>query len=289
MTIDTKATTQAEPENLAATLARVLPTATLITSQDRRGDSLLHAVLPQGQRLESIDLERLLPNPRRTVGEAVFNDANSFTEYVRHHHTADNGATVWCGFNPQSYALSFVGVIDEHTPAAAGWRGHKATFTPMMSAEWKAWLAMNGKPMSQVDFAEWIENHEEDFAEANGLPTLLQLKTMATNFVARQEMKFKSAIRLQDGGARLEYVNEADNDTIAEMKLFERFGIGIPVFWGGQPWQITARLKYSTAGGRLTFRFELIRPDRVHEAAAKELIESVRAAVNPATVRLGTL
>lgn len=288
MTIDTKGGQlhAAEAENLAATLARVLPKAELITNENA---SLLHVALPQGQRLEEIDLERLLDNPRRTVASATLIDAASFTDYVRHHRTDDNGATVWCGFNPQSYALSFVGVIDEHTPAQAGWRGHKATFTPMLSAEWKAWLGMNGKPMSQVEFAEWIENHEEDFAEANGLPTLLQLKTMATNFVARQEMRFKSAIRLQDGGARLEYINDADDQTVADMKVFERFGIGIPVFWGGQPWQITARLKYSTAGSKLTFRYELIRADRVHEAAAKELIESVRAAVAPAPLRLGSL
>ncbi len=286
MTNDTKAAQAAETENLAATLARVLPKAELITHDD---DSLMHMVLPQGQRLEQIDLEHLLPNPRRTVATATLSDTASFTDYVRHHRTEANGATVWCGFNPQTYALSFVGVVDEHTPAAAGWRGHKATFTPALSAEWKAWLAQNGKPMSQVEFAEWIENHEEDFAEANGLPTLLQLKTMATNFVARQEMRFKSAIRLQDGGARLEYINDADDQTVADMKIFERFGIGIPVFWGGQPWQITARLKYSTAGGKLSFRYELIRPDRVHEAAAKELIETVRAAVNPAPVRLGSL
>lgn len=286
MTKDTQALSANEVENIAATLARVLPETQIITRGD---DDLLHVALPQGQRLEEIDLERLLPNPRRTVATATFSDPASFTDYMRHHRTDANGATVWCAFNPQSYALSFTGVVDEHTPAAAGWRGHKAAFTPMMSAEWKAWLAQNSKPMSQLDFAEWIENHEEDFAEANGLPTLLQLKQMATNFVARQEMRFKSAIRLQDGGARLEYINDADDQTVADMKIFERFGIGIPVFWGGNPWQITARLKYSTAGGKLSFRYELIRPDRVHEAAAKELIEAVRAAVNPAPLRMGSL
>jgi uncharacterized protein YfdQ (DUF2303 family) len=277
--------TTREPENIAATLARVLPDAQIITNLS--DPTLFHVVMPPGRTLERVDLESMLPAPRRTKGTFAFGDTTSFIAYVKHHAASNPGATVWCQFNPQTFALKFAGVLDDHQQGTAGWRGHTAAFEPTMSAEWKAWMGQNGKSFSQVDFAEWLENHEEDIAEANGLPTLLQMKTMATNFVARQEMRFKSAIRLQDGSVRMEYINDADESTVTEMKLFERFCIGIPVFWGGQPWQITARLKYSTSAGKVAFRYELVRPDRVHEAAAKELILIVREAIAPTPLRMG--
>ena len=58
--------------------------------------------------------------------------------------------------------------------------------------------------------------------------------------------------------------------------MFEKFQIGIPVFHGASGWAIDARLKYRNNGGKLSFHYELVRPDRVHQAAAEALILQVR-------------
>jgi len=71
------------------------------------------------------------------------------------------------------------------------------------------------------------------------------------------------------------------------MKVFERFQIGIPVFWAGPGYLITARLKYRNNGGKVSFWFELIRPDRVHEAAAKELIAKVQEGIGAVPMLMG--
>jgi len=86
----------------------------------------------------------------------------------------------------------------------------------------------------------------------------------------------KGALLIQGGGTRLDFVDDNDADTEANMKLFEKFAIGIPVFWAGPGYRIDARLRYRHASGKVAFWYELIRPDRVHEAAAKELIERIR-------------
>lgn len=271
-------------ENIAATLARVLPEPQVMI-ENKEGD-VHHVALPAGYKMERVDSESLLPNPRRTVAKAIHCSADSFTDYVLHHHK--DGTVIWCNFNPQTYALGFTGVIDDHAPSTPGWRSHSASYTPELSVEWKAWQANNGKYVSQVDFAEWLEEHEEDIAEANGLPTLLQMKEMATNFVARQDMEFKSAIRLQDGSVRMQYVADSDAGTVDQMRLFERFVIGIPVFYGMDRWQLTARLKYRVTQGKVQFRYELVRPDRTHESAAKELIEKIKFTTFPVANRLGT-
>jgi uncharacterized protein YfdQ (DUF2303 family) len=87
---------------------------------------------------------------------------------------------------------------------------------------------------------------------------------------------------------RLEYVDDDDAATLTQMKLFERFQIGIPVFWAGPAYRIDARLKYRHGSGKVSFWYELIRADRVHEAAAKDLIDRVRAGLGGVPLLMGS-
>lgn len=276
-------------ENIAQTLAQVLPEAQVIHEviTGVPGLSIVHAAVPKSCELKELklDLEKHLPHPRRTEAKARFSTVASFLEYVKRHAT--EGSVAWCQFNPQTFDLDFTAVFDEHTKEAAGWRAHRALFAPDFSAEWKAWKGMDKKTFSQIDFAQWLQEHDDDIAAANGLPTSLQMLEMATNFVMNEERVLKSAVRLQSGGMRLTYVADANTGTTEEMKMFERFGLGIPVFHGGPAWSIGARLKYRNNAGKLSFTYELVRADRVHDGAAKELIEQVRAGLEGVPLLMG--
>ncbi len=269
-------------KNIAETLANVLPKAELL----RETGDILHFALPAGVTIKEFDLEKTLPNPRRAKCRAEFVDAASFLKYIERH---GGPATVtWCDFNPQTFALSFTAVLDDHAKDLAGWRAHKAKFTPDMSAEWKAWKGKDRQAFAQVAFAEWIQEHDEDISAANGLPTSLQMLEMATNFVMNEERQLKSAVRLQSGGTRLTYIADPDQGTVESMSLFEKFAIGIPVFHGGPAWGITARLKYRNNGGKLSFLYELVRADRVHDGAAKELITQIRDGLKHGPLLMGS-
>lgn len=278
-------------ENIAQTLAEVLPEAQIIHMIDAEGVpglSIAYAAVPKSTELKElkVDLEKHLPNPRRTEAKASFSDVASFLAYVRRHATA--GSVAWCQFNPQTFDLHFTAVFDEHTKDKAGWRAHKAMLTPDFSAEWKAWKGKDRQAFSQVGFAEWIQEHDDDIAAANGLPTSLQMLEMATNFVMNEERVLKSAVRLQSGGSRLTYIADPDKGTTEDMRLFERFALGIPVFHGVTPaWSVGARLKYRNNSGKLSFSYEMIRADRVHDGAAKELIEQVRAGLEAVPLLMG--
>jgi uncharacterized protein YfdQ (DUF2303 family) len=280
-------------KNLAETLAEVLPKAQVLDTVDTgvTGLKILHAAVPKGtdvRKLE-VDLEEHLAHPRATEATAVFSHSASFLAYMKRHAT-DDGSVVWCSFDPQTFALSFTGVIDEHVKGTAGWRRHKATFTPDMSAEWKAWKAMDRKGFSQVDFAQWLQDHEEDInSGSNSLPTSIQLMEMATNFVMNEEKVFKSAVKLQSGGQRLTYIADADAGTTEAMQLFERFGIAIPVFHGDlMASSLVARLKYRNNAGKLSFYYELQRLDKAHKAAADDLISTVRQGLGAVPLLMGS-
>jgi len=292
--------------NIAESLAKVLPKIEALFSVPEIGgkadDTPAKFVLavPNNTKLETLDMEGLLPNPRRTKGVATMGDQESFIAYVN--RFAKSGTAVWCDFQPQTAKLDFKAVIDEHAPDLAGWRGHTATYSPAMSIEWMNWKGSNGsnKTFGQVEFAEFLEKNENDIAQVEGYPTSLQMHAMATEFVARQDMSIKSSVRLQDGGVRLNYIADADAGTVEQMKLFEKFAIGIPVFWtvpgtdgeGKQlpvaAYRIDARLKYRLREGKVSFWYELIRPDRVHQMAALELIQAVKAGIGDVPLRMGS-
>ena len=277
-------------KNIAETLAEVLPTAKVVHEEATgiNGLSIAYIAVPKSSELREVrvDLEALLDRPRRTTAIAQFSAAESFLAYVKRHAT--EGSAVWCTFDPQTFALNFTAIFDEHEKGKAGWRAHRARMVPDMAAEWKAWTSLNTKSMPQVAFAEWIQEHEDDInSNANGLPTSLQMHAMATDFVANEERVLKSTVKLQSGGVRLTYIADPDAGTTETMQMFERFAIGIPVFHGGAAWAITARLKYRLSAGKVSFHYELVRPDRVHDGAAKELIGVVRAGLGDVPLFMG--
>lgn len=276
-------------KNLAETLSEVLPKAAILgtVATDMLGLHIAHIAVPKGTELKEVrvDLEAFLPNPRKTKATAAFSDLTAFLAYVKRH--ANDGTVTWCNFNPQSFELGFTAVIDEHVKGQAGWRSHRAVFVPDFSAEWKAWKGKDRASFPQTPFAEWIQEHDDDIATANGLPTALQMLEMATNFVMNEERVLKSAVRLQSGGARLTYIADADAGTTEEMRIFERFALGIPVFHGGPAWSIGARLKYRNTGGKVSFFYELVRPDRVHQGASQELIALVNEGLGTVPLLMG--
>ncbi|MBP7501203.1 MAG: DUF2303 family protein [Aquabacterium sp.] len=284
-------------ENLAQTLTRELPKAEILASRsitgpnDRDLGEHFYVAVPKGFTMQTIDNADLLPGPRRADCSAHLDDVSSFIEYTKRH--ANPSTVTWCQFNPQSFSLAFVTVVDEHAKDLPGWRDHQAVFTPDMSAEWKTWKGKNDATMKQIAFAEWIEEHADDITaelpDAVGLPSSLQMLTMATEFQYNEERVLKSTARLNSGGVRLTYIADADKGTTEDMKLFERFGLGIPVFHDGAAFPIHCRLKYRTNAGSVSFFYQMIRPDKVHKAAALKLIDTIREAIAPVPMLMGSV
>jgi uncharacterized protein YfdQ (DUF2303 family) len=159
------------------------------------------------------------------------------------------------------------------------WRDHLAIFSPASAAEWIRWREKNRQSFTQQEFATFIEDNLKDVVKVEESPSGGQMLEMALDFEANQEKRFKSAIRLQSGTVNMQFVDSEDSATISKMQMFERFTIGIPVFWGSDPYRVDARLKYRQRDGKLTFHYELIRTDKVLEAATKTIIEKVNDAL----------
>lgn len=265
-----------EITNIAETLAREMKQPIEIISEPN--GNIKRVALPPGWKLEEKDDDqKLLAAPRRKLARVRLLDADSFIDYIKRHGSMTD-STIWCEADYKAGKVNFLGIINDHgeDEAKAAWRDHRANFSPEFSEEWVRWNGMNKKPFTQVEFAAFIEDNLKDIAGIEGNPTGAQMLEMALTFEANQDMRFKSAIRLQNGGVQMSFTQDDDAQTLQKMQVFDRFSLGFPVFWNGDAYQLGARLRYRVREGKLAFWFELIRQDKVLEAATQTLINQIR-------------
>lgn len=259
--------------NLADSLAREMKAPMEIASEQSLG--VRRIALPEGWTLHEVDDERRMVRPRRKRGSVRLLDVDSFIDYLKRHGTLQH-STIWCKVAYAQGEVSFKAILNDHSEKENGqhWCDHVATFEPEFSEEWKRWFKHDKKVFTQFDFAAFIEDNNRDIVGIEG-PSGAEMLHMAMNLEANQNVQFKSAIRLQNGGVNLTYAADDDQQTLTQMKLFERFTIGVPVYAAGDSFEVHARLRYRVREGKLSFWYELVRPDKILEAATNGIIKRI--------------
>lgn len=275
--------TNLEQENLAQTLAKEMKQPVVLIPDNALAQHHTVLALPPGYTHYTMDVEKLQDRPRRKITTVTLTETESFVAYMKRHGSLTN-STIWAEVDYPNGKLAFQAIINDHGDAEdeQAWRDHTVKYAPQFSEEWKIWSQGNSRAMTQDQFALFIEQNLKDIATAEGMPTGTQMLAMATELEINQDSKFKSQVRLQSGGVRLEFINDADEGTAKRMEIFSKFAIGLQVFRNGSPYLIEARLRYRQREGKLQFWYELIRPDVTLEAASKDLITQLREATgNP--------
>jgi uncharacterized protein YfdQ (DUF2303 family) len=235
-----------------------------------------YLVAPDGYTVHS--LEHLLPVPARKHATVSVTTTGSFIDYSKKHGSLDE-CVIYADIDGEKSHCVLEAVINDNAADSAKWRDHRCTFAPALSVEWKRWIGKNKTNMNQADFATWLEDNLGDIANVAGMPTGAQILTMALAFEATAEKKLKSRINLQSGGVRFEYVEDEDKDTRTSMEVFQRFTLGLPVFEGSSDaYPVEARLKYRDSGGKVSFWYELIRPDKAFKTAVQSALDEIKDA-----------
>lgn len=224
-------------------------------------ESTPYVVVPDGFKVEN--LEAMLAVPPRKKGSIAYRDAASFCRAVAEQKT---DSTKIYG---NQVTTSFQAVFNDHGAALPGWRDHTATYTCPLSVEWKTWLGVNKRQMSQEAFAQFIEDNAPDCVTPDSATMIEISRTLE----AKKKVNFASGIRLDNGQNVLTYEEEISG-TAGKGKLTipEVFTIGIAVLEGGPKYAVNARLRYRIADkGVLTMWFDLDRPHKVLEDAVKEV------------------
>lgn len=229
------------------------------------GDPYL--VKPTG---EAVNLAVFSP-PRRIKQSPMFQDAGSFADYVNRFKTDDS--LIFASLTET--AATLLAVLDYHRISASGgatpqWCAHRAMFAAQPTPEWQAWHAANRKPMNQVEFATWIEDHMHLFAtgeiaEAHEAPSGAELLELVRTLHGHQNARFTSNLRLDNGAYSASYEEDQVVKGMSTVKagsfeLPKQILGGFPLFLGGAPYAVPARLKSRITDRVLMLHFETISP-----------------------------
>lgn len=230
-----------------------------IKNPDQHGQHFV--IVPEGHKVEALPAAQAPKWPSTTVR---LRDAASFIRYVSDHKAPNS--RIYATVDP----AQFLAVIDDHLPPMttdekrANWREFRAEFKVPASREWLLWNGANRKHMSQLGFAEFLQDNLPDVVTPDGA-TLLE---MSLNFEASQAGSFVANQRMQDGSHNLQW--RADNNASGTVKLPEQIALSIPVFENESPSMLYARLRYRINDGKLAIWYELIRPHKVLESAFQD-------------------
>jgi len=132
------------------------------------------ALVPEDFRVQSLKplLDEYLPRPERRKGTVVLTELGSLAEYVNLYKA---GETLVYVDDRNTLEPTITVVFDEHEPVSLaksaeakeasplpGWREHRARYLFPLTNEWKAWVDVSERWLSQAELAAFLEDHVVD-------------------------------------------------------------------------------------------------------------------------------
>ncbi|HWW46286.1 MAG TPA: DUF2303 family protein [Xanthobacteraceae bacterium] len=230
---------------------------------------------PRGDGNGLVDLRPMLERwrvaPERCIGTATVTTLQSFIDLVNRHKSEDSvvfAKTAWPG-------PALTAVIDyhglDHVPAFAK---HRVQYAFPITDEFKAWADQDGKPMSQTEFAAFIEEHAPELASPmpeevsefgegglfkTAIATPAKLIELSRGLEINVGAKVKNAQTLQSGEGEIIFVEEHLNAKGEKLTVPGLFMVALPAFVDGGPVRIPARLRYRVREGSVVWFYQLFR------------------------------
>lgn len=225
--------------------------------------------VPPGWEIRTVDVSAHLPEPPRSQGTVAVYDAQSFMAAV--------GQRTLDGRAPVAYAdesrLALVGILDDDQGDQPGWRQYRVELALRATPEWKAWRDHDEKPMSQEQFAYFVEEHAREFRT----PAAADMLELASTIEGTKTAQFKAGVRLKDGSRQVGW-----NETIdaragqsGQLTIPDRFLVALRPFIGSDPFEVEAWLRFRIADGRLQLSYKLDRPHDIEKLVFDEVVGAV--------------
>lgn len=189
-----------------------------------------------------IDLEKYEPQPRRKRGIVEVHQAASFVTYLKDHLTS--ATRVYADTNVKAPAI--VGVFNGHPPGAAedvaGWHDHRVNLVFRKTPEWEKWSGNDKRKMAQGEFAEFVEENLKDIHQ----PAAADMLEIVQTFIAKQDLSFKQATRLDNGQVNFEYneMIQGQAGRSGALQIPTQITLGLAPYEGSDPYKITARFRW---------------------------------------------
>lgn len=209
--------------------------------------------------------------PQRKTGTATVHTLESFVELVNL-HKQDN-SVIFADTDWQKPSMT--AVIDYHGETTPDNGKHRVHYQFPLSEEWEAWLKLDNKAMTQIEFAEFIEEHISDLA-APQLDEVDDFKKMFGFEVAHPadiialsrglqinaDTRIKQHVKLQSGETQIMFEEDHKGADGQPLIIPGLFILQIAPFFMGTACRIPVRLRYRPRNGSVQWTYQLYRPDR---------------------------
>lgn len=246
-------------------------------------DGSLVAFVPSGSTAHTMKpVDPLLTHVKQSV---TLHDETSFVAYVNDFKGSNTRIFAEPGFLSGSGVGTIVAAIDYHRggQVVADRVAHRAVFSPRYSEQWSRWRQSCGVPMSQVEFAEFIEENRNDIRD----PSAAQLLDIVRAFKATKAVEFDSLVYQPDGGVKLAYSEKVEQKGSSGV-LPEVMKLGIPVYFRGVGYEVPVWLRFKVSGGSVKFHLKMDRSDVIEDVAFNEIATRIAEATQ-APVHLGNM
>lgn len=244
----------------AIALSGARPAAQIILTEDGR-----QFLVTDGEKVTTEEitdpngLPRLPDHIRQGV---IVQTLDSLIEYVTRFRTDDTLL-----FADMS-ANRIVGAIDYHSPDKAQRFAHTVIMDLPHSEEWKLWSGIDGKLMTQLEFARFLEENAQDIET----PAAADLLEAIQDICSIRKADFRQEIRTSLENESFEYVVENDVANAKGLEVPRKFGLRLPVYFGGQTVSLYALLRYAIDDGKLALGVKLHRKEYVRQAEFKQIV-----------------
>jgi len=226
---------------------------------------------PVNNRLVSVkaEVESFRQQPQRRAGTAKVDTLESFITLTNRHKTAASVIFAACKYP----GPSLTAVIDYHgVKHEPDWLRHRISYPFPLTEEFKVWVEMNGKPMEQLLFAAFLEDHAAELAapmegEINEFERLFkarfatpnELIALSRSLEINVGSKVKQQHRLQTGERQVVFETEHLNGAGEPVDIPGIFILAVAPFVDGEVARIPARIRYRVTGGSIVWFFDLYR------------------------------
>jgi hypothetical protein len=217
-------------------------------------------VMQKGQQLVDLlpFIDARASAPRRLKGKSTHTTLDSFIAHTN--RFKDDGSAVFAS------TQSVTTVFDYHRAGEQGQRfsEHRSVYNFPYSEEWKAWQSAFGRSLAQADFATLIEDRIADVSEPSSLGEKMSaivarlgfvgagasaLLTLSRNAQVSASTRVKNVVNLSTGEAQVCFEESHEG----AVKIPGGFVITVPVFTGGQPYQLPVRIRYRLQNGAIAW------------------------------------
>lgn len=234
-----------------------------------------HVLVPQNYCLESVDNNLL--NPLRKKGQTIFWDARSFCWYVNKHKDDEKTIIIANELKGEICAI-----LNDHATNEPNWGDFRVILKLGLSRQWEIWTEYEKKRFSQSEFADFIEDNRSDlmtgiFTDANGDKIInlsyLEWGALLDDLRISSNEKLETKFNRRTGETVFNYQNEENK---GQFGLPSCLYLAIPIYRGGDLFQIKLNIRYRRDGGHLTFYFIIDESDKIMERAFEKICAQIK-------------